>query len=263
MTLIGAAITGLRAELVVHTTNTTQHGACGACGAGDNTTTSEKLADMDCTAFPTTDPSGNFIDDVKYYGTPITKNLTDTAENSKLMVITLAWVLLVTAVILTSYFVIPPMYIRALKSMANATSITLPISMPLVKMHFWEGLISFIIIYTCLGLLAGQAKTNAPIWIVMVWLVLVLMINVMKNGMVKEAFPGNAGEAILNKYYGVNDGKNEFDTKPSRVYAILYHMFCFFPAFPLAWGVEILKKEKGTDTWYFPPPLQVWNTRGT
>jgi hypothetical protein len=136
------------------------------------------------------------------------------------------------------------------------------VSTPLVRMHAFEGLVSFIIIAISIGLTAYQTKSDAPTWMAVFWLVLVLMVSSSKNAMTKTAFPTD-GENILNKYYGgvasVNGGNNEFGMKPSRATAILYHMFCFFPVFPLSFIVEQMYR-KGANTGFCPPPLYVWNT---
>jgi len=260
--MIGDAVGDLRGELLKLLTDheyTPHGGSGGASGGGTGgTNPTNKPEDFTCDAFPEYDANGKISDDAKYISVPITKNMTESQANSKLMIIVLANVLGLIAIVLTFYFVTPPIYISLLRSFAKNTT-DMAVSTPLVRMHAFEGLVSFIIIAISIGLTAYQTNSDAPTWMAVFWLVLVVMVSSSKNTMTRTAFPVESA-IMLEKYYGLtSDGKNEFGTKHSRATAILYHMFCFFPAFPLAFIVEQMYR-KGPNTGFCPPPLYVWNT---
>ena len=264
--MIKDAVGGLRGELLTLLTDHegTPHGGSGG-GSGGSSNPTNKPEDWTCDAFPEYGPNGKPSGDAKYISVPITKNMTESQANSKLMIIVLANVLGLIAIVLTFYFVTPPIYISLLRSFAKnmGAAGTMAVSTPLVRMHAFEGLVSFIIIAISMGLTAYEVNSDAPTWMAVFWLVLVLMVSSSKNTMTRAAFPVE-GATMLEKYYGVtgtNDGKNEFGTKQSRATAILYHMFCFFPVFPLAFIVEqMYRKGTAPPTGFCPPPLYVWNT---
>ena len=265
--MIGDAVGGLRGELLKLLTDHeyTPHGGTSVTGGTGGSNPTNKPEDWTCDAFPEYGPDGKPSGDAKYISVPITKNMTESQANSKLMIIVLANVLGLIAIVLTFYFVTPPIYISLLRYFAKnmGAAGTMAVSTPLVRMHAFEGLVSFIIIAICMGLTAYEVNSDAPTWMAVFWLVLVLMVSSSKNTMTRAAFPAD-GATMLEKYYGVtgtNDGKNEFGTKQSRATAILYHMFCFFPVFPLAFIVEqMYRKGTAPPTGFCPPPLYVWNT---
>ena len=278
--MIGDAVGGLRGELLKLLTDhegTPHGGDGGGGGGGGGSNPSNNPVDFTCDAFPEY-KNGKLVEgDAKYVSIPITKDMTESQANSKLMIIVLANLLMLTAVIVTFFFIIPPIYIGLLRSFAKNV-VGMAKSMPLVRMHAFEGLFSCIIITisTILLIYKDKVDINIPTGMLVIWLILVFMVSATKNNMTRAAFPGES-DVILKAYYGdltkktmvkgVEKVLNEFGTEPSRISAILYHMFFFLPFyFPLAFAIEHLSKKSTMpgpavpSTGICPPPYFIWNT---
>jgi hypothetical protein len=247
-------------------------------GTGGNGSKVGAVQDMDCTAFP----DGKATDDqIKLVSLPISANLTESQANSKLMVIFLAYGILLTIMFASLFFFVPLVYTFILTRLIGADNVLQPGNLlPLVEMHHVEGLVSFIFIISSVlsYALGGDVGVTAGSSLISIWMMSALIISTRKEKWIKSVSGDNA-EKVLEGYYGKKnptDPKNHifsiYGCPPnSGIKAIMYYMFFFLPAYPMAWVLEninrLLKKkdgafavEIGKTTILTPAPFRVWNT---
>jgi hypothetical protein len=262
------------ATAMAHITNEGQyrHDGAGKTGSG-SASGADIMKDMDCTAFPT----GNATDEqVKLVSVPISANLSESQANSKLMVIFLAYGIMFTILFSSLFFVVPLTYSFILSWLAGGTLVDTEL-LPLVRMRHIEGLLSFIFIMSSIMSyrFGGDAGVTAGGWLMAIWLMSAIIIGARKDILITN-MPGGT-EALMYKFYGEVNASDPKSSKPGKygtppnsgIWAILYYVFIFLPAYPLAWiGENINSYIKRNETGFggtdisvvTPPPYRLWNT---
>jgi hypothetical protein len=256
-----------------HITNQGQYkhdGTGGSSGSGSGSG-ADIMKDMDCTAFPSGSPND---EQVKLVSLPISANLSESQANSKLMVIFLAYGIMFTILFASLFFVVPLTYTFILSWWASGM-LDKGDLLPLVRMRHTEGLLSFIFIISSIMSyrFGGDAGVTAGGWLMAIWLMSAIIIGARKDILITN-MPGGSDELMFNFYgkvYPSDKSKNTpgfYGTPPnSGIWAILYYVFIFLPAWPLALiGENINSYIKRTDpnfkntSTFAPPPYLLWNT---
>jgi hypothetical protein len=270
-------LAGQMATAMAHITNEGQYrhdGTGGSSGSGSGSGSgADIMKDMDCTAFPSGSPND---EQVKLVSLPISANLSESQANSKLMVIFLAYGIMFTILFASLFFVVPLTYTFILSWWASGM-LNKDDLLPLVRMRHTEGLLSFIFIISSIMSyrFGGDAGVTAGGWLMAIWLMSAIIIGARKDILITN-MPGGSDELMKNFYGEVNtaDPKlskpGKYGTPPnSGIWAILYYVFIFLPAWPLAWIGENINKYikrnepgfSGTDiSVATPPPYRLWNT---
>jgi hypothetical protein len=265
-------LAGQMATAMAHITNEGQYrhdGTGGSSGSGSSTG-ADIMKDMDCTAFP----SGNATDEqVKLVSLPISANLSESQANSKLMVIFLAYGIMFTILFACLFFVVPLTYTFILSWLAGGTLDASKL-LPLVRMRHIEGVLSFIFIISSIMSyrFGGDAGVTAGSSLISIWVMSALIIGARKDTLI-TSMPGGT-ESLMSNFYGKIETNGtpvpgKYGTSPkSGIWAILYYMFIFLPAWPIAWFIEnanAMNKKRNDGNFEYdsivtPPPFRLWNT---